>query len=169
MLKEGNKKQQAAFRALQSLTILVELKKYSPVICGTIPLGIDIVESDIDVIMEVHDLQTFFWEVTQLYRDMKNFRIKETIIRNNRVVKANFHYAGFEFELFGQSKPVEEQNAYIHMVIENKLLQQHPELKEKIIKLKQQGVKTEPAFCKVLGIDDQDPYTELISFGKSLL
>ncbi|WP_010095541.1 DUF4269 domain-containing protein [Ornithinibacillus scapharcae] len=169
MLRNGNDKQLAAFRAIQDLNILVELNKYSPVICGTIPLGVDTDESDIDVIMEVHDLQTFMGEISQLYDDFEGFRVKETVIRNNPVVKANFHYAEFEFELFAQSQPVKEQHAYIHLVMEYELLSKYPGIKEKIINLKQQGIKTEPAFCQVLGIEGSDPYTDLISAGQALL
>jgi hypothetical protein len=37
------------------------------------------------------------------------------------------------------------------------------ELREKVINLKLSGLKTEPAFCQVLGIAG-DPYEELLKF-----
>ncbi|WP_430786630.1 DUF4269 domain-containing protein [Virgibacillus flavescens] len=50
------------------------------------------------------------------------------------------------------------------MIIEHELLRMNSILKNKVICLKKQGYKTEPAFCKLLGISG-DPYTELIQFG----
>ena len=38
-------------------------------------------------------------------------------------------------------------------------------MKEEIVSLKKQGYKTEPAFCKVLGLKG-DPYHSLIQYGK---
>ena len=54
------------------------------------------------------------------------------------------------------------------MVIEDYLLRERgEEFRKEIIKLKQSGYKTEPAFCHLLGIDG-DPYEGLISYGKKL-
>jgi hypothetical protein len=69
-----------------------------------------------------------------------------------------------DFELIGQSQPVHKQNAYLHMIIEDKLMEIHPDFKEKVINLKKQGYKTEPEFCTLLNISG-DPYEGLIQFG----
>lgn len=79
-------------------------------------------------------------------------------------VKANFLFNGFEIELFGQPQSTTRQYAYLHMVIEAQLMHQNPGIKEKVISLKKQGYKTEPAFCKVLGLEG-DPYRRLLDFG----
>ncbi|WP_054751959.1 DUF4269 domain-containing protein [Piscibacillus salipiscarius] len=142
-----------------------QLSEYKPELCGTIPLGIDVSTSDLDIIMEVKDLTSFEDKIKLLYSDQPYFKINRKIIRGKHVVKANFVYKGFEFELFGQDVPVHEQYAYLHMVIEKKILLKNPELKPKMISLKQRGYKTEPAFCKVLGIAG-DPYEALIQYGK---
>lgn len=151
--------------AIKELDICNQLRQYNPELCGTIPLGIDISTSDLDIIMEVQDLKAFEKKLIQLYSCYSQFKINRKIIRGKHVVKANFIHKGFEFELFGQDVPVREQYAYLHMVIEKEVLLNNPELKPKIISLKQLGYKTEPAFCKVLEIAG-DPYEALIHYGK---
>ncbi|WP_026909172.1 DUF4269 domain-containing protein [Paucisalibacillus globulus] len=169
VVKDGNAKQRAVYRAVKELRIMEDLRAYNPVLCGTIPLAIDVDDSDLDIIMEVYDYSKFNRVVEWLYSDTKGFRVKETEIRGERVLKVNFLYAGFEFELFGQAVPVEKQHAFVHMQIEYEILKQNPDIIENIIQLKQQGVKTEPAFCQVLGIEGKDPYEDLIRFGKKLV
>jgi hypothetical protein len=80
-------------------------------------------------------------------------------------MNVNFIYNGFEFEIFGQSIPTKKQNAYLHMIIEHELMETYPQMKQEVLTLKKLGFKTEPAFCKILGLDG-DPYEELIKYGK---
>lgn len=160
----GTEKQQNAYAAIMELDILNDLSTYTPVLCGTLPIGIDISSSDLDIIMEVHELELFEELIRTIYNKKDGFTIKRKMINGKEVVKANFAYSGFEFELFGQAQPVHKQRAYLHMMIEHELLQKYPALKEKVIHLKEQGYKTEPAFCKVFGIMG-DPYEGLIRFG----
>lgn len=163
-MKTGNKKQREAYLAIKKLNILYELHAYNPVLCGTLPIGIDIKGSDLDIIMEVKELDGFAEKLQTLYADKENFSLKRTTIRGRKVVKANFIFHNFEFELFGQAQPVYKQFAYLHMMIEYELLKRNPGLKEKVINLKNQGYKTEPAFCQLLNING-DPYEGLILFG----
>ncbi|MDQ0257521.1 hypothetical protein J2S74_004979 [Evansella vedderi] len=164
-LKEGNPRQQLAYKAMHALGLLIDLEEYTPVLCGTLPINIDIDNSDLDIIMEVKNFDAFEKSIVALYGCHEGFRIKKTHIRGNPVMKANFLYGGFEFELFGQDVLVTEQYAYLHMIIENTLLRKNPPIREEIIALKKQGYKTEPAFCKVLGLEG-DPYEGLIMYGK---
>ncbi|MUK87939.1 DUF4269 domain-containing protein [Ornithinibacillus sp. L9] len=147
------------------LEIISDLSEYNPVLCGTFPIGIDVDGSDMDIILEVYDFNGFEEKVKVLYGDLEGFRIKRKTIRNQPIIKANFTDLGMEYELFGQRQPVEKQYAYLHMVIEKVLLEEVPGLRKKVIQLKKQGIKTEPAFCEVLGIVG-DPYEGLIEFGK---
>ncbi|WP_404462562.1 DUF4269 domain-containing protein [Sutcliffiella horikoshii] len=163
-MKTGNKQQQKAYSTINELKIFDELRVYNPVLCGTFPIEIDIKGSDLDIIMEVRDLDTFAKELQTLYADKENFSFKRRTIRGKEVVKANFTFHDFEFELFGQAQPVHKQFAYLHMKIEYELLQRDPSLKEKVISLKKQGYKTEPAFCQLLNISG-DPYEGLVLFG----
>ncbi|PKR76846.1 DUF4269 domain-containing protein [Halalkalibacillus sediminis] len=164
-LTNGSSKQKRSFDVINELKIMSALSEFDPVLCGTIPLNIDIKDSDLDIIMEVHDFDLFGKMVLNLYSDYQDFRIKRIMIRELLVIKANFKYREFEFELFGQPKPVKKQNAYLHMIIEDFLLKERPRLKEEIIQLKESGFSTEAAFCEVLGLSG-DPYEQLIVYGE---
>ena len=58
-LKNGTKKQQMAYKRLKELNIFKELSDYKPLLAGTVPIRIDIEESDLDVICEVHNFEIF--------------------------------------------------------------------------------------------------------------
>ncbi len=163
-MKTGNKLQQEAYFAVKELDILNDLHDYDPVLCGTIPIGIDVNGSDLDIVMEVQEWENFEEKLKILYATKENFSIKRKTIRGGKVVKANFIFRNFEFELFGQAQPVHKQFAYLHMMIEYELLKRNPGLKEKVMNLKNKGYKTEPVFCKLLNISG-DPYEGLILFG----
>lgn len=164
-LQVGNAKQQRAYLALKKLKIDEILHPYKPILCGTIPIGVDIEDSDLDIIMEVYEFENFKQIVTEYFGEMDYFRLKRLMIREVDVMKANFYFNGFEFELFGQPIPVKQQFAYLHMIIEQAILRINPAIKEEILKLKKQGYKTEPAFCQVLGLKG-DSYYSLIQYGK---
>ncbi|WP_313894439.1 DUF4269 domain-containing protein [Psychrobacillus sp.] len=164
-LQFGNENQQRAYSAIKNLGIMRSLSEYYPTLCGTLPIGIDIVHSDLDIIMHVEEFSLFEHKVKALFGNEQNFTFKKTSIRNTPVVKANFIFEGFEFELFGQAQRVKEQYAYLHMIVEDSILKHHPNFKEEVIKLKEQGIKTEPAFCALLGLEG-DPYEALLEYGK---
>ncbi|WP_270181354.1 DUF4269 domain-containing protein [Alkalihalobacillus sp. CinArs1] len=164
-MKFGSEKQKSAYRAIAVLGIMKDLQAYHPVLCGTIPIGIDLDSSDLDIVMEVNDAEEFERKVTELYGTKDEFRLKRTMVRGRTIIKANFWFQGFEFELFGQAEPVHNQYAFLHMVIEYELMKKQPGLKERVVELKEQGHKTEPAFCRLLGIAG-DPYEGLIQYGK---
>lgn len=166
-LQSGNDKQQKVYEVMNKLNIMADLALYSPVLCGTIPIRIDTLHSDLDIVMEVHDYDVFEQEIRSLYGSYEGFEMKKKNIRNILTIKATFQFEGFEFELFGQPRPVRNQNAYKHMIVEHMLLIQHPHIRKKIIQLKEQGIKTEPAFAQVLKIDG-DPYEELILLGQEM-
>ncbi|QED48922.1 DUF4269 domain-containing protein [Cytobacillus dafuensis] len=163
-LNVGNERQRNAYKVISTLGIMKDLEDFTPLLCGTIPIEIDIGGSDLDIILEVHHFNQFGKKVESLYGDKSEFRSKQTNIRNSPVIKVNFMFEGFEFELFGQPKPVLKQNAFLHMLIEYRLMQESPQLKEEVLTLKHQGYKTEPAFCKILGLQG-DPYERLLEYG----
>jgi hypothetical protein len=70
------------------------------------------------------------------------------------------------FEVFGQNIPTENQNAYRHMTIENRILKEKgSKFKQRVKELKSNGMKTEPTFAKLLGLDG-NPYVELLKLEK---
>lgn len=166
-LKSGTTVQRKAFEAISELGILKDLDKYSPLLCGTVPLAIDIPGSDLDIAVEVYDFISFQDEVTLLYGDLHGFALTELTVKGVPTLLCNFHFHGFDFELFAQPKPAKQQNAYRHMLVEHHLLLGDPHLRELIIRLKESGMKTEPAFARVLGLTG-DPYDELLILGSKL-
>ena len=53
------------------------------------------------------------------------------------------------------------------MIEQNLLSKYGEEFRQRIIELKRQGYKTEPAFGQALGLK-RDPYTEMLKFEKKL-
>ncbi|MBP3039969.1 DUF4269 domain-containing protein [Bacillaceae bacterium Marseille-Q3522] len=52
---------------MHQLGIFSDLSRYTPVLCGTIPIELDVKGSDLDIIMEVLDFSMFKKEITSLY------------------------------------------------------------------------------------------------------
>lgn len=159
-LQSGNEKQVKAYRALTDNRVLEKLTPYHPILVGTIPINIDIENSDLDIICEVSDKNEFIDKLNVLFGSEKDFTIHENPKFNS--TKANLIIDGFEIEIFGQNTPTTQQNAYRHMLIEHKLLLAKGEkFRQDIIDLKNKGYKTEPAFAKLLGFEG-NPYEELL-------
>lgn len=161
-LKTGNARQQAAYEVLSINEILPLLKAYSPILVGTIPINIDIENSDLDIICYAPDPASFKDFVINTFGHHDDFKIWENDKLSTPAVVAGFMADGFKIELFGQNIPTTRQNAYRHMLIEHRLLtQKGASFRKKIIELKRQGLKTEPAFAQLLGLKG-DPYKALL-------
>lgn len=161
-LKSGNLRQREAYKELQNLRLFEKLKKYHPILAGTIPIEIDLPESDLDIICTCENHTEFSKLLSELFGNQNGFKIHLKLHKGIKSTIAKFKTEKFEIEIFGQNKPTDEQNAYRHMLIENKILKEKGDaFKSEIIKLKTQGLKTEPAFAKLLGLQG-NPYDELL-------
>ncbi|GAA4152456.1 DUF4269 domain-containing protein [Chryseobacterium ginsenosidimutans] len=162
-LKKGNEKQKRAFEVLAKYKLFEKLKDYSPILAGTIPIEIDIEASDLDIICEVKNESDFIEFLNQNFQDYKNFILEKVTANDEKSIVLNFMLEEFPIEVFGQNKPTTEQNAYRHMIVEYKILQEKgDDFKQKIIELKKKGIKTEPAFGILLGL--KNPYEDLLKF-----
>jgi len=161
-LKYGNDRQKLAYLEIIKLDIFEKLKIYNPILTGTIPIEIDVPNSDLDIICECKNHLEFSAFLLQQFANKNDFRIYSKEQNGIESTIAEFRTENFTFEIFGQNIPTEEQNAYRHMIIEDRILKQKgAEFKLELIKLKSKGIKTEPAFAKLLGLNG-DPYTELL-------
>ena len=161
-LKFGNVKQRDAYTELKRLKIFENLKNYHPILAGSIPIEIDLPESDLDIICECNNHQDFSEVLTKLFENKKGFGINFKIFNGKKATIAKFESNGFAIEIFGQNIPTDQQNAYRHMLAEYKILNNKGlEFKNEIKELKAKGIKTEPAFAKLLGLKG-DPYLELL-------
>lgn len=163
-LKTGNPKQVKAYETLKQNKVMEALSEFDPILAGTFPINIDIENSDLDVICYWESKTDFTAKVSSLFENKTEFKIRETIIDERESVIVNFKIDDFEIEIFGQNIPTKEQNAYKHMIIEYEILESKGEnFRLEIIKLKQNGYKTEPAFGELLGLKI-NPYLELLEY-----
>ncbi|WP_426480549.1 DUF4269 domain-containing protein [Chryseobacterium sp. R2ACT005] len=164
-LKSGNERQKRAYEVLEKYQIFEKLKNYSPILAGTVPIEIDIEGSDLDLIFEI-DLrfeEDFLNDLMVSRFIPYDVDVEHPIVNGEKCITLNFVLEGFPIEIFGQNKPTKKQNAYLHMVAEYKILKEKgEEFKQKIIELKKQGIKTEPAFGMLLGLEN--PYEDLLKF-----
>ncbi|SEA20707.1 DUF4269 domain-containing protein [Paenibacillus sp. 276b] len=163
-LASGNERQQDAYKVLQSSGLLSILAAYQPYPAGTVPIDIDIPGSDLDLLCEAADLEAFQTLVHQHLGGMQGFRCDrgDGHAGQRPYVTCSVEIGNWPVEIFAQSLSVRRQNAYIHMLVEWGLLQLwgaagHREIR----KLKLEGLKTEPAFATVLGLQG-DPYEEML-------
>ena len=163
-LKAGNEKQRRAHVVLTSNSVLEMLQPFQPLLVGTVPINVDTETSDLDVICYWKDKNLFIEILIENFSHHKDFLLTEKKINNRETIIATFRIEEFLFEIFGQNRPSKEQEAYRHMIVENKILQQHPEsFRQKIRDLKLKGLTTEEAFAKELGLQG-DPYAGLLNF-----
>ncbi len=162
--ENGTPMQHKMYQALDRLQIMDTLAPWEPVVIGTIPLDIDIPGSDIDIALYVDDFDQVEQVVRQHFSQFDGFRLERRVQTYRTVLVCQFFFDGFEIELYGENRPTECQNGYRHMVIESRFLDlAGTRLRDHIRQLKLNGLKTEPAFAEVLGIED-DPYDSLLMY-----
>jgi hypothetical protein len=163
-LKTGNPRQIQAYEILTQNKVLEFLSEFDPILVGTIPINIDIKNSDLDIVCYWKNKTEFINKVSAFFKNETEFKIQETTINEHDSVVVNFKINDFEIELFGQNIPTKDQNGYKHMIIEHQILESKGEnFRLEIVKLKQNGYKTEPAFGKLLGLKS-NPYLELLEY-----
>ncbi|MCH5716228.1 DUF4269 domain-containing protein [Niabella hibiscisoli] len=160
-LKNGTRRQQEVYTVLHQNKILETLQAFNPVLVGTIPINVDIENSDLDIICCFEDKNLFRDTILNLFKTSQDFSIREREGEEETII-AGFYADGFMVELFGQHIPCWQQSGYRHLLIEHRLLNKYGNtFREKVIALKNQGYKTEPAFAKLLGLQG-DPYQALL-------
>ncbi len=163
-LKHGNQRQQSAYQTLISHQIMEKLEAYAPILTGTIPINIDIESSDLDIICYWENKGNFIEALTTLFAAEEDFHLHESLVGDQETIVCNFKVDTFEIEVFGQNIPSENQNAYRHMLIEHQILKREGEdFRLKVIELKKNGYKTEPAFAKLLDLEG-NPYHALLTY-----
>ena len=162
-LLKGNSKQKAAYQALTENLVFEQLLEFDPILVGTIPIDIDIEASDLDIACCFSDHDRFIRGISYCFENYDDFEIRDGADSESIIVR--FKADNFEIEIFAQKVPTKEQDGYRHMMIEYQLLcQRGDEFRSEIIELKKEGLKTEHAFAKLLGLQG-DPYEELLKYG----
>lgn len=160
-LKYGIRKQLECYRALSTIRIFEVLAPYAPVLVGTFPLGIEVEGSDLDIVCQAHDLLEFRNLMEKEFSRLSDFSVK--ISGEKDVLTCNFMAEGFPVEVYASARDPLLGNGYRHMRIEYRLLDLLGyTFKEEIIALKKAGIKTEPAFAQLLGLEG-DPYRAVLA------
>lgn len=160
-LHDGVDAQQRAFETLSRLQVLPALRYYDPVLVSTVCLNIQTDASDLDIICEVHDHTRFIADVTRLFGDQSRFSTR-VADRTPVATIVQFFTHDFEIEIFGQTLPVEQQAAYLHLCQTYRVIRLGGEQwRSAIQRLKLAGVKTEPAVARLLALSG-DPYQAVI-------
>lgn len=155
-LKNGTVKQKSCYRVLREINILDILRNYDPIVVGTIPISVDIKNSDIDIICYGQNL----FEIQNLIK-LRFSSYNAFSDKLDRAYVANFEYAEFLIEIYAEPTPTLEQNGYRHMLVEDRILRlMGNQFRQEIIRLKLEGYKTEPAFGELLKLDN--PYLDLL-------
>lgn len=150
------------FSALKKLTILRSLNQFNPLVVGTFPLDLHTQESDVDIILSHHDLSELKTKIQNHFSNLDHFSIQEYLQNNEQIVVSNFTFENIQFELFAQKIQSVRQAANLHFLIEERLLKLGGKaLKEKVLRARNSGDKTEPAFAKILQLNG-DPYESLL-------
>ncbi len=152
-----------AYNALRASNILNCLHEFQPLIAGTIPLGLDLPQSDLDIIVSAWSLPKLQDAVRERYGACAEFHDQVTTVHMEASYVARFYVDEIKFEVFGQEKSSVLGQAYQHFLIEERLLKVHGDsLRQRVMQLRQtENLKTEPAFAKALGLCG-DPYMELL-------
>ncbi len=160
-LREGTPRQRAAAAALATLGLFEALAPFGPLLAGTIPLDVDLPESDLDVLCEAHDLDVFEAAAQASFGHCDGFAAHRAEHQGLPAMVVRFRAEGFAFELFGQSLPAAEQQAFLHLLAEARLLAAGmSDDREAIRALKADGLKTEPAFAERFALPGE-PYATL--------
>lgn len=158
----GSLRQRAAHNALTSAGVMQQLAPWCPVLAGTIPLGIDLPESDLDILCEVWAFEPFLLRLREAFSHLPGFGVERGEANGLPVMVAQFTAGSFPVEVFAQPRPVTEQHGFRHMLVESRLLQlAGPEATGHIRAIKAEGMKTEPAFARYFGLPG-DPYQALL-------
>ncbi len=144
-------KHKKAFKFLSKLSLF---KEFYPLVSGTIPLGIDVEGSDLDILMECRSFNHLASEIKQVF--------PQAIVKvEKKHLVARFNFEGLPIEIYAEDKCPLKQTAHKHLRIENRIIKLlGEEFKNKVIELKKKGVKTEPAFGILLELDE--PYEDLL-------
>ncbi|MBW4085286.1 DUF4269 domain-containing protein [Paenibacillus sp. S150] len=163
---QGNEVHREARLILRELRLMELLTEYHPRLAGTVPLGIQVEGSDLDIICEVYNPGRFTAEARRHFGRLEGFRAVTRTAGGRVRTKINFRAGGWPIELFGQPLATEKQNAWLHMLVEEQILNLlGPGFREAVISMKAEGMKTEPAFARLLRLEG-DPYEAMLSLGR---
>jgi HAD superfamily hydrolase (TIGR01509 family) len=165
-LTAGTPRQQAACRALLELGLFHTLSAFSPVLTGDLPLALDLPDGALDITCAAPDLEAFIRQATAAFAHLDGFRINRRSGAEQPSASVRFAYAGFLLELSARPRPVAEQEAYRHMLVEARLLELGGAAARAAIRwLRAEGWSTASAFAHYFGLAG-DPDLALLELSR---
>lgn len=162
-LKGASDRGAMAADIVERIGLLEALGEFDPVIVGTLPIAIDIPDSDIDVLCHVCDLTAFNNFAKDRFGGFEGFRSHARAATKHvpMALVVQFYCDGLPLEIFATDRPSRQQYGFIHMLVEARILALMGDIfADQIRKLKCDGLKTEPAFAQLLELGG-DPYLAL--------
>jgi diadenosine tetraphosphate (Ap4A) HIT family hydrolase len=160
-LLNGTVRQRRAYEVLTDLNLLDVLAPYNPLLAGTIPLGFDTSNSDLDIVCEVYEITPFTRTLYDAFSGHERFglRFKEEY----QAWICDFFYEGFQVQIFAQDCPSSSSPAYRHLVAQARLLSAAgDQAREEIGMLRSLGLKIQPAFAEYFALPG-DAYDALLA------
>lgn len=165
-LDKGNQLQRAIQKLLTENRVMDYLQEFHPILVGTIPINIATEDSDVDIVCSFESQDKFKEEINRNFNTYPEYSVVQKSFQDEPTVVVRFKMGAFPVEIFAQRKPSNQQMAFLHMLIEHKILEEEgKDFRKAIIELKENGLKTEPAFTKLLNLQG-DPYLSLLKYGK---
>jgi hypothetical protein len=148
-------------QAIDRLRVMDALEDFDPHIAGTLPLGLEVPGSDVDILCHAPDAGAFAQLVWSTFREQSAFSIRQWT-QEERPVIASFEAHGWRFELFAHPTPVAFQPGWRHFEVERRLLALGGlPFRRAVMDRRCKGAKTEPAFADSLQLKG-DPYAALL-------
>jgi len=139
---------------LERLGLMIDLHVYDARIVSSVHAGLDIEDSDIDIICCYSTQIDYLRHLRSLSYliGISKFDIDEDY------VVCTFRLSGIEFEIYACEIPVVEQHGFQHFMVMKRLVSiGGPKFQSTIQDLKRKGLKTEPAIAQHLKLTG-DPY-----------
>ncbi len=149
------------------LNLFEIFKDKNPFIAGSIPLAIDVSGSEIDFLVSYQNGFDFKSKCTELFGGLPGFEMSQGHANGADYSLCRFNHHEIPFQIFSSVGSTYSQNGFLHFQIEEKLLKYGAiNWHNDIINLKSSGLKTEPAFAKLINQDAVDPYLYLLELQK---
>lgn len=160
-LADGSPAQRQAFALLRRHDVLGRLAPLECGLAGTFPLDIQIEGSDLDILIACPDPAGLTPLLDAAFGRQPGYRRHLADFADGPALVAGFALDGVPVELFAQALPLARQMAWRHLLVEARLLAAFPAARDAIRRLKRRGLKTEPAFARLFGLEG-DGYQALL-------
>ncbi len=139
------------------------MQAYEALVAESWPIGVALEGADVDVICHATTLCLFAATCRGLFQHRLGY-LEERSSLDPPAFVCRFRLEDLTFAVFGQNRSDSGQNAYRHMLVEERLLAIGEEtLRDRVMALKRQEKSTEEAFAMALGLSGA-PYLTLLEF-----